>query len=196
MTSASGMHHMLSASQLAGLAATINTGGGFSVQAVGPGAGTSASDGYMVGVAGQQKDFPTNQNITSSDIDKFIADRRDVLAAPGMHIGGWQGSSPTRASVDVSQKFSRSDDGLEDARFAAAANNQEGIGEVDAYSNYAGTIDNPYYNYPAGQEAPRDMVTLFEADWATSGNVDPVAQNIVTAAPNFPRVTKSNRRRR
>jgi hypothetical protein len=196
MTSAPGMHNMLSASQLAGLASTINTGGGFSVQAVGPGAGTKASDGYMVGIAGQQKDFPPNQNITPDDIGEFIVDRGDVLSAPGMHIGGWQGSSPTRASVDVSQKFPRTEAGLEGARFAAAASNQEGIGEVDASANYAGTLDNPYYNYPAGQKAPRDMVTLFEADWAASGNVDPVAQSIVTAAPNFPRITRGQRRRR
>jgi hypothetical protein len=190
-----GMHNMLSQQQLRALADTINTGGGFSVKAAGDDAGTNAADAYMVGVAGQQKDFPINQPVTVEDLDTFVTDRADILSAPGMHIGGWMGENPVRASVDVSQRFPRTQSGLEGARFAAAESNQEGIGNVDVDESYVGTIDNPYYNAPAGQPEPRGMVTLFESDWASSGNVDPVARDIVLAGPNFPKIMRGRRRR-
>jgi len=195
MASNPGMHNMLSQAQLGALANTINTGGGFSVKAAGPGVGTSASDSYMVGIAGQQVDHPPNVPLAVSDMDKFVSDRAGMLAEPGVYMGGYQATDPVRASLDVSESFPRTEEGLRSARFATAASNQESLGEVDPQGGYVGSIDNPFYNYSAGQDAPRDMVTLFEGDWAATGNVDPVAVDVVTAGPNWPRVSGRRRRR-
>jgi len=190
----SGMHNALSKDQLDFLAKKINENEGFSVKAVGPAAGTPTADAYLVGIAGLGKDFPVDKPIKGSQIKRFAKSNEEVLAQPEMSLGGFQAQNPTRASLDVSQEFPTTTAGLQAARLESVASNQEGIGELDPEGGYAGTIDNPYYNYAAGQRRQRPQVTLFEGDWAATGNVDPVAVDIVTAAPNWPKMKKTRHR--
>jgi hypothetical protein len=187
----SGMHNALSKDQLNFLAQKINENEGFSVKAVGPAAGTPTADAYLVGIAGLGKDFPVDKPIKGSQIKRFAKSNEEVLAQPEMSLGGFQAQNPTRASLDVSQEFPTTPEGLQAARLEAAASNQEGIGELDPMGGYSGTIDNPYYNYAAGQRKQRPQVTLFEGDWAATGNVDPAAVDVVTAGPNWPKIKKT-----
>lgn len=107
--------------------------------------------------------------------------------------GGWQGSDPVRASVDVSRKYGRTPAGLTAARTAAIEANQEAIGELDPSGGYVGDIPNPYYRSERPQTVREDP-TLFEADWAQTGTIDPVAVDILSQGK--PIEQKKSRRKR
>lgn len=184
-------HEHISQEQVGELAGTLNQGGGFSVKAVGPGAGMQATDGYMVGIPGYGRDFPVGDT-DPADINKYINDYHDLLAQHDIFLGGWQGSNPKRGSVDVSRRFGREMgwSGVMAAKRAAVQGNQEAIGVVGtpkSPSGYLGDIKNPNYD-PTGGHEERGLSQADE-DWVKQGWV-----TIQTGSEAQPRVTRMARR--
>jgi hypothetical protein len=184
---------MISRAQFQKLADVINTGGGFSHKVAGPQQGKKAADAYMVGMPGYGKDFEPDQPVSGADLEQFAQEEQSVLSQPEIYMGGWQGADPVRASVDISQRFDRSLTGsLVSARVAATTANQEAIGEVDKRGGYVGDIVNPYYRSDRPQSFREDP-TLFESSWEQTGDVDPIAVDIL--AQGKPMEQKKSRRK-
>jgi hypothetical protein len=183
---------MISRAQFQPLANKINAGGGFSHKVAGPNQGQQATDGYMVGLPGYGKDFPINKPVTGADLEQHAVQHSAVFSQPDVYMGGWLGQNPTRASVDASVRFDRSPSGMVSARDAATIANQEAIGEVDVSGGYVGEINNPYYREERGHSERMDP-TLFEHDWAQTGNVDPAAVGALAAGKP---ITQKKRRKR
>ena len=157
----------LSSRQFNALSRVINTGGGFSVKAIGSSAeepaGRRATSGYMVGMPGRGQDLSIGA-VSGADIEGYVTAKTDLLSKPGMYLGGWQGQDPVRASVDIAKRFPRGKrGGLTGAKALAARSNQEAIGVVGPTAGYEGEVMNPNYNPERGHsERP---LSVKDAEW-------------------------------
>lgn len=188
----------LSTRQFENVARTLNEpGGGLSIKAAGPGVGFPATEGFMVGMPGLGKDWGEGQKVQPEDIESFTEENIETLEQPDVFLGGWRGSNPDRASVDVSRRFPKTEQGRVSSRFEATRGNQEAIGEVGPVGEYQGDIDNPFY-LPAEKQEPREMVTLFESAWASSEKPeeapDPTHMAVWKQAETFPKIARRRRR--
>jgi hypothetical protein len=165
---------MISRQQFQGLADRLNVvDGGYSHKVAGPGEGTDAKAGYMVGIPGHGIDLPEG-SVTGGQLEAHARSNEALLSQPEVYQGGWNGSMPPRASVDVSRRFPTGQRGSRSAaKVLAARGNQEGIGEVDASGGYAGTIANP--NYKEGAPQTGRALSIKDAAWAFPQSSGPKA---------------------
>jgi hypothetical protein len=145
-------HHHLNYRQVGEFVKRANAGGGFSVKALGTGAGTEAENMHMVG--GQARGLDIYPPEVGHDVEataeqglSYIEDRKLHLAQPGRYWGGWHGGN--RISFDVSRGFPLNTEGEVGARTAALTGGEEAIGTVgrlntDRSQSYS-EISNPYY---------------------------------------------------
>jgi len=165
---------MINKQQFQGLADRLNVvDGGYSHKVAGPGQGTDATSGYMVGLPGHGIDLPEG-TVRGDQLEAHARANEALLSQPEVYQGGWNGSKPPRASVDVSKRFPVGQRGSRSAaKVLAARGNQEGIGEVNAAGGYAGTIPNP--NHMEGAPQTGKALSVKDAAWAFPESTGPKA---------------------
>ena len=144
----------LNFSQIANYIKRANSGGGFSVKAYGPDAGTEPENVHMVGgVGGAGQDiYPPevghDVEATTEQGMSFVEQRENLLRGPRSFFGGWHGDD--RISLDVSHSYPTTRRGTMRARKAAVRRGEETIGTLGrrttgGTATYAGGTDNPFY---------------------------------------------------